>query len=75
MNANGVLATVLRASGTRLAPVLVPSGHRLAPTEPAGETRSGAENALGAKHLPLSAAAIRRRLYLSGGLTPATETE
>jgi len=25
------------------APVLVPSGHRLAPTEPAGETRSGAE--------------------------------
>ena len=27
----------------RLAPVLVPSGHRLAPTEPAGETRSGAE--------------------------------
>ena len=27
----------------RSAPVLVPSGHRLAPTEPAGETRSGAE--------------------------------
>jgi hypothetical protein len=34
--------TALRASDTRLAPVLVPSGHRLAPTEPAGETRSGA---------------------------------
>jgi hypothetical protein len=31
--------------------------------------------ARGTKYLPLSAAAIRRRLYLSEGLTPVTETE